>query len=244
MNDDMLNKILDEAEKEGACSINLGWSAEPLLDKKRFIEVLGNINKRNFLDVFIHTNAVNLDREMREHILKSKITTICISLAEVIDRTRAALFNKITDNIVKFKQERDALGQDHPKIRISIIPTPNNKEYLSKNLDFWKNCSDVVEFQSLAILTKPKGMKRVEGFCSELWRRMAISAKGDIYPCGAFEYFSESLILGNIKDMSIKEAWNSKKHEEIKQNLLNNSICKECLSSTYVLDDNAQQEEN
>lgn len=244
MNDDMLNKILDEAEKEGASSLNIGWSAESLFDKKKFVEFIDNINKRNFLDIFIHTNALNLDKNIRQAILKSKITTICISLAEIIDNTRAPILDKITDNIVKFKKERDALKQTNPKIRISIIPTVKNKEYIKENLEFWKSCCDVVEFQGLAVLTEPVGMKRVEWICTDLWRRVAISANGDIYPCGAFEYFSEPLKLGNINNTTIKKAWSSKKHDDIMEGLLNKTICKECLSSTYVLENNPLENNN
>ena len=126
MNPEIFKNILREAKSNGVCSINLGWNAEPILNKNNFLELLDILDNANILDIFIHTNAVNLDEEIQRRILNSKIKTICFSLGSITDETRKDKLQKITENILNFKKLRDELKQETPMIRIGIIPTKTN----------------------------------------------------------------------------------------------------------------------
>ena len=67
--------------------------------------------------------------------------------------------------------------------------------------------------------------------CYELWKRVTILYDGRVVPC-CFDFDGE-LVLGDLKEQSLKEIWNGKKmknlrrlHLEGKINPIN--LCREC----------------
>ena len=64
--------------------------------------------------------------------------------------------------------------------------------------------------------------------CNQLWERIYIWYDGKINPCD-FDYKS-FLSVGNINDMSIKEAWNSDSYNQLRNNHTNKnrSSCYPC----------------
>ena len=68
--------------------------------------------------------------------------------------------------------------------------------------------------------------------CSFPFKQLVVDARGRIMPCCCMN--GVELQIGTIKDMSLKEAWNSKKINELrslhkKGNYKENSICKRCI---------------
>jgi radical SAM protein with 4Fe4S-binding SPASM domain len=236
----VFKKIIEEVNNK-ADSINIGCNAEPLLNKDLFFKVLDILDKSNFIDIFIHTNAVNLTEDVQKRILESKITTVCFSMGGVNSRERINFINKIKYNIINFKTLRDKLGKDLPLIRISIIPTEENLKEIDNYKNFWKKYADYIEFQDIASLENKDSdiFKKKKFICIDPWRRMSITSNGDIYPCCAFTCFNKELILGNINKININEAWKSKKMLELRKTLKSDKInyagCYNCLRSKYTL---------
>lgn len=238
----IFEKILSEAEKGGAFSINIGQVAEPLVNKKHFLEMLNILNHYKIMDVFLHTNVVNLTEEIQRKILKSKITTVCFSLGAVTDKSRKKHLAKIKEHIINFKQLRDKAGKELPLIRVGIIPTKENIKKVPGFLKFWKEYSDYIELQDAILLGKDidKFYKKQKFSCNQPWRRLAILSNGDIYPCCGFTVLNKELKLGNIKHISLREAWNSKKIKDLREGLKSNKLekypgCLLCLNSLYTV---------
>ena len=68
--------------------------------------------------------------------------------------------------------------------------------------------------------------------CSFPFKQMVVDHLGNIQPCCKLE--GKKLIVGNIKKMSLKEAWNSKKFTNLRKIHKNNdwkkhSICYKCM---------------
>ncbi|MCX6706686.1 MAG: SPASM domain-containing protein [Candidatus Woesearchaeota archaeon] len=55
----------------------------------------------------------------------------------------------------------------------------------------------------------------------------------------AFTYFSKDLVLGNIDKMSLKQAWNSDKMNELRKQLESgknmSAGCARCLNGVYMI---------
>jgi radical SAM protein with 4Fe4S-binding SPASM domain len=70
--------------------------------------------------------------------------------------------------------------------------------------------------------------------CPALWSIVMINCEGDIYPCcEQLAHKKGSLFLGNIRDVSLKEAFNSNKYRDIRKNHLSGKWdiypeCKNC----------------
>jgi len=70
--------------------------------------------------------------------------------------------------------------------------------------------------------------------CPALWSIAMINCEGDIYPCcEQLTHKKGSLLLGNIRNITLKEAFNGDKYREIRRNHLNGNWdiypeCKNC----------------
>ena len=86
----------------------------------------------------------------------------------------------------------------------------------------WKDIGDElggIEYRDESSEIVTKNSTQCDKFkCNFLWQRMVILWNGDIYPC-LFHGVKDNrdILLGNIKDSSIKELWNSKKMNELRQ---------------------------
>lgn len=242
MSEAIFEKILEEAEKEGVYSINIGWNTEPLVNPKIFLKLLDVLDGHKIMDIFLHTNTVGLRKDIQERILKSKINTVCFSLGAFNDETRKKHLKDIKKNIISFKKLRDKARQELPLIRIGVIPMKENIKKISNYIDFWKKYADYIELQDVTLVSREidKIYKKKKFNCNNPWRRLSINSKGDIYPCCGFTFFSKNVKLGNIKDISLKEAWNSKKIKELRKKLKSNDLkdypgCNLCLNTLYSI---------
>ena len=67
-----------------------------------------------------------------------------------------------------------------------------------------------------------------ETFCMFPWVHLNATPKGDVYPCCSNDYTQP---VGNTKDNSLEEIFNSPKMKELRVDMLNekkNSICDFC----------------
>ena len=64
--------------------------------------------------------------------------------------------------------------------------------------------------------------------CIDPFRRMSIISDGSILPCCSF--WGRSLVIGNIKNISIKKAWEGSLMKRVREDLILNksSICNTC----------------
>ena len=68
--------------------------------------------------------------------------------------------------------------------------------------------------------------------CSFPFKQMVIDNEGNILPC--CKMGGKKLALGNIKNMSLKEAWNSKKMNQLRyihktNKWKDNPVCRRCI---------------
>ena len=68
--------------------------------------------------------------------------------------------------------------------------------------------------------------------CQQPWQRVLIRSNGEVCPCCAF--FSEELSLGNVKEKSIHELWNSNQMRNLREiqrdgKYEENPWCKKCI---------------
>ncbi|MCX6706687.1 MAG: hypothetical protein NT001_00935, partial [Candidatus Woesearchaeota archaeon] len=105
-------------------------------------KALDVIDKSGIIDVFIHTNAVNLSEDVQKRMIQSKINTVCFSLGEFNDETRENVREKIKSNIISFRRMRDSMKKRTPIIRISLLPSENNMKEVKEYREFWKDYAD------------------------------------------------------------------------------------------------------
>lgn len=232
---DVFKKIIDELEGN-VQFLTLASRGEPLICKD--FDKMIKYTKGKFLGLKINTNASLLTEDKAKSILESDVCTLVIS-ADAADEKNYSKYrvngdlNKILANLKKFNQIKNHYYPDSKIItRVSGVKFDKEQNY-QKMKDFWGSMVDQVAFVNYlpwenAYDKKPNNLNTP---CSDLWRRMFIWWDGSVNPCDVD--YKSSLKVSNVKNQTIKEIWNSKKYNNLREKHLNNqrqkiNICSKC----------------
>lgn len=221
----LFKQIIDEAEKKGTKAITLASRGEPTLHKE--LPEMLRYMKGKFLEVKLNTNATFLNENLCREILASEVTDLVFSIdsyeAENYEKIRKkAKFDVVLKNINRFNNIRTNEFPNHrTTTRVSgvRIDEDQDKDLYSK---FWYKYVDLVAMVDLqerwdtyfnAPLAKEKLLP-----CGDLWERMYIWFDGTVNPCD-IDYKS-FLKVGNVKDNSIQEIWQSTDYRNFREDHL------------------------
>ena len=103
----------------------------------------------------------------------------------------------------------------------SFVASANCGLYCGAKVDF-------VDIKVLANFNKVISTGENKWSCLDPFRRISIMANGDVIPCCSFH--GKNLVLGNVKNRSIKELWKSSEIRDVRKNLIENKehVCKLC----------------
>lgn len=158
---------------------------------------------------------------------------------------RGGDFRTVLSNIEYFLKEKKRANLRLPITRAACVLSKFTYKAMDNFSEFWKKRVDMVEFQNFQAIQgyneglRPPGSKVDRDFtCYAPWQQVVIRANGDVLPCCCF-YATEFLVVGNIKNSSLYEIWNSKQMKKIRKELLNNNFsfspaCKLCFESFYT----------
>jgi radical SAM protein with 4Fe4S-binding SPASM domain len=247
---ELFKKIIDEC-KEYVCSAFLFLGGESLLHKDIFKMI--RYAKDNGIRPLLHTNATLLNEANIEKIFESGLDYISFSMdgftKEVYEKIRVnADFYKTLAGIVNFLKKKKELGARKPYTVIQTL-LPNYVDYKPDTPEekaFYKIFEGLpVDEMNIRIphawgdkLFKtdkyiPKKLGNVFSPCSFLWGSLSILYDGTVVPCCID--FSGQYALGNVKDKSILEIWNSEPLQHLRKSMVDgtytekNSICNNCM---------------
>lgn len=255
MDEALFRKIIDECSfYRGIERIILYLNNEPLTD----INIVDRINYAKSIvpwaSVHILTNGLLLDDKMQDELINSKLDWIGVSMHGIKKQTvEAAMgidYDIVFPRLLRFFQKAKSKRNLEDFIMVTFL----NHKYLSPGekdeaINFWKSqgisrisffeapISRAGNVKSLAQVYHPK----ISG-CRSIWANemIHIVENGDVILC-CMDWKRE-VILGNLKDQSIYEVWNSLKYTKARgkrdgaQNAENNFICKRCEESIGIAD--------
>lgn len=240
---DLYKKIIDEASQLGTYSINLNLLNEPLTNPN-LVKMIQYAKEKGIVDVHFHSHGGLLTEEKGKELLESGLDKLLVSLdtpnKQKYEKMRVlSNLDTVVENLKKFKKLRDKSGKIGPLIRTNFIQFPGiTKEELKANLDFGLQLSDCVGFQEYIepTLTIGENKKYHEGYkskfvCQQPFTRLSIIEDGTVSPC-CVDYKLE-IVVGNIKEQSLKEIWESDKMKDFRGihksgNFYKVSPCKNC----------------
>lgn len=240
---DQYKKLIDEAVEFGVRGLKLNYINEPML-REDLEQCIDYAKSAGILNVYMVTNGTLLNHKRRDSILNSGITKIFISLdattSETYNKQRlSGKFDTVVKNILDFVEERNRRGLRYPLVRVSFLRNALNIHEEQEFQEFWQDKVDMIAFQNMNDLpnldsgimldkqdTEPEG-------CSFPFKQLVVDYEGDILPC--CKMGGKILRLGNIKDMSLQTAWDSKRMKGLqtmhKENRWQeNPICKRCIT--------------
>ena len=156
-------------------------------------------------------------------------------------------FEVVSNSIKTLTRVKKQYNSKTPQIRTnSIFPSiyKNPKEFAddmySKGVD-WVTVNEILDFRFEEV---PKNEVKDHWACSYPFQRLTVSANGTILPCTGAHNEEEGLVLGryigapikkivknhrkielDYKEMSLKDAWNSEKLNNIRNLHINNRRC-------------------
>jgi len=223
----LFQKIIDDASEIGIKRIHLYLLGEPLLHPQ-IVEMISYIKSKN-LGVHLTTNGMLLNKEKTENILRSGINSADLFTFSILGHSkdihemvmRGVNHDVVLKNIFDFKELRKKLRVNGPAIETVFFTMPENQHERDQFTKYWKGRVDhVTVYEKISKYFSdydkmvPLNIHRKKT-CPGLWERMIIFWNGDVPLCVAD--INGKYILGNLKNQSIKEIWNSKQLLSIKK---------------------------
>lgn len=249
MSEEMYSKIIDEMSMYDA-GLRYCRSGEPTLHPKinNFIEYA---NEKKVL-LFVSTNGFYTKEKMLS-ILNSKPDIIRFSFQGLnkkeYERFRVpAKYDTVTDNLRFCAEKRDELGWERPYIILSTSILDETEEEVNDFKKKWLQWVDRVEIGKTSFYWVEPGKEnsdlkervRIDPTylkCLEILTKISINWNGDITACcGDYNGF---MVIGNIQDMTIKDAWDSAKEQEFRELVAYDTLhsklplCKNCFTGNY-----------
>lgn len=242
MSDEMFEKIAHEiCNHKEVKRVHLYRDGEPLLDKKLSLKIrrlkAGGVKK-----VGISTNVALLDNKRARSLLEAGIDEVILSVdslkKETYESIRVGLsFDEVMNNATNFILMRNAL-KSSCQIWVRMIRQEGNKDEWESYERYWKGFlkeTDRVDFRNLhnwgMQLTSMQSLttQDTEKPCIALWSLMVIFADGTVPRCNVD--YNMKHPVGNVKQSSIQELWQSEIQTRIREDHLNSNrtgICKGC----------------
>ena len=236
-------KIIDESASFGIRGLKLNYINEPML-RKDLEECIKYAKSAGILNIYMVTNGILLNKKRYDSILKSGITKVFISLdaatSETYNKQRlSGKYHLVVNNILGFIKERNNRNLQFPLIRVSFLRNKIN-EHEEKLFDkMWRDKVDIITYQKMNDLpdidsgiTLDSKTRETVG-CTFPFKQLVVDHEGDILPC--CKMGGKKLVLGNIKNTTLKKAWNSDKMIKLKNmhkrnQWEENPVCTRCIN--------------
>lgn len=235
----MVRKIVEECKEMKVPSINIGTGTECTLHPQ-FKEIALMIKESGAIDKFFLTNGSTLTDANIQLIFDGEYERVEVSL----DAASVTTYDKIRRNgnlshvesgIEKLLIERQQRRVRLPYIRLSFCVQEDNENEIEQFYRKWENKVDCIEYQKMVknevVL---EGEPRIQR-CNQPFNRLTIDFEGNIYACCSI-IFQKYNCIGNIKDMTLQEAWNGEKAKSVRNGFIKGKpvgYCKRCLCNMY-----------
>ena len=235
----VFEKIMNECCELRIPSINIGSGTECTLHPQ-FDKIIQKVKESGAIDKFFLTNGSTLSEKMIDQIFEGGYERVEIS----IDAATKNVYEKIRKNgnferlekmILRLLEEKKRREAKLPLVRLSFCVQKDNIEEIDAFYDKWKGKVDFIEYQKVSL---PGSIGQMEGKykkCAQPFNRMTINYNGDIFPCCSILY-QDRYCLGNIRQMSIYEAWHGEKMNMLRKSFRSGKLmqhCRECIWSVY-----------
>lgn len=246
-------RIIDETSRYEA-GVRFVRFGEPFLHEE-IIEMSKYARNGNVL-LFISTNGLLLSEEVCRKIVTTRIDEVRFSMqgtdrAEYENIRVNGDYDLFVKNVRLLLQVRNALGSEVPFISLSTSVSKGTNKAKDRFKTFWSDIVDsfnidVTSFVYVEHLDQVKEylddelVDRTHKPCTDVMTKLAVNWNGDITAC-CNDYDGE-LVIGNIRNISIKDAWESGKLNRIREivgkacNHERIALCSKCYHVTSKFD--------
>ncbi len=246
----LYKKIVDECVELGIKRIVTVGMGEPLLDKL-VVDKVAYAKAKGLKDVAITTNGILLTPELGKELIRAKLDRLNVSIdaatSQTYDKMRLpGKLEVVEENIINLLKIRNQMGLTKPKVKVKFEKAPENASEVEIFRRKWRGLADLMyigfvhNWAGAVNRSYPEwhGTARREP-CPPIFTHMAVHWDGRVSLC-PIDY-EGVMIVGDIKESSIREVWHSQELQRIKQAQLDNKfdeipLCSRCsLRDTWWL---------
>lgn len=231
----MVDKIVEQCKAFQLPSVLIGAESECLLHPQ-IKEIIQKIAEINTVDYFLITNGTLLTEDLSRTIIESGVDRLQISIdaatRETYKTIRGGDLDLLERNIHDFINIRNAMGAERPFLRLSFCKQADNMHEMEAFLDKWSGVANMVDFQEYIDMSNVKSLAKKEYkeyHCPDPFQRLVIDYDGNMYGCCSLGY-NHYFLLGNLENMSILEAWNSDKMNDLRESFRTQKLKQVCLN--------------
>lgn len=242
--EEIVDRIVQQCKEYHVPSIFIGAGAECLINPN-IKQILKKMKSIQNLDCFLITNGYNLDKEMANFLIDIQFERVYVSLdaarQETYRKIRGCDLSRVEKNVNDLLHLRDERNSVLPLVRVSFVMQDENMEEREEFFEKWKNKVDIIDYQCLIDykdldkLDEPETLPETDFQCVNPFRMLVIDYEGNIFPCSSD--YAYHMPIGNIMEMSIGEAWNSKQMRELRTSILEKSfgkVCRNCIAHNHI----------
>lgn len=227
----MVDEIVEQCKDLKIKSFWLGSFTEGLLHPD-ILYIIKKCGEVKALDYWFTTNGTLLTEDVAKAMIENGVTKLHVSLDAARPETykiiRGGDLNRVEKNILRFLEIRKSLNSELPMLRVTMVEQEDNKNEIEEFVKKWEGVADIVDVQKLtdySILENEEldkeSYKHTFFDCYYPFYQLSVTFDGRIWPCPCPVFDSGKPVY--LKDMSLKEYWNS---EEV-LNIVNSIIKKE-----------------
>ena len=228
---ELVQKIADNAREMNVASLWIGAGSECMIhpEIEKALDILLSVQT---LDSTVLTNGSCLNEKIASLLVEKQAKNVSISLdasrADTYKEIRGGDLAHVEKNIERLLKLRG--NKDFPMLRVSMVKMLDNADQREEFLHKWEGKADIIDFQTLVSYGKAKEIKKKEKYtgCMDPFRRLYVNYDGAIYPCCVLGY-QDAHYLGNIKDSTLMDAWNSPKLKKLREELRSGNLSENCL---------------
>ncbi|WP_010681186.1 radical SAM protein [Acetivibrio cellulolyticus] len=222
---EVYKNVVDECAKYGSAIRLIRWG-EHFLHPQIFDFI--SYTKEKGVLLHMTTNGLLLNSERAEKLVNLGIDSLIISMQGADkegyeDMRNNNKYDLLVNNIKNLMEIRRLHGKEIPFVHISSTVTDEPDEKVNEFVEFWEAIVDSVGVgktyfamvdkddyhDKIAQYLPRETVKKIYSPCTEVYQKISVNWNGDITACCADH--DNYMILGNVKSMSLREAWHCDK---------------------------------
>lgn len=253
--DKLAIKAIDEcASLRASWFLHFFFFGEPFLNKKT-IDYMYYAREMGIENISVTTNFTTISPKELKALVELPLTSITISFEGISKERYKAIRGRdyyltVKKNIEDLIQYKKALKSDAPWITITYVRTDETDEEIEEFKREWRekvnaiHISPQFDYLGRSQLSRQRSKAQINSErilerdperrqpCRQLWLRLVVMSNGEIVPCS--QNMDGELSLGNIKDMTLHEAWTGERLNQLRmQHIMNkydeDCVCKRCI---------------
>jgi MoaA/NifB/PqqE/SkfB family radical SAM enzyme len=251
MDEKLVYRILDEAYDMGCRKAGLFMNGEPFVTKQ-LPDYIAYAKKKGYEYIYITTNGGLATEDKIKAVIDAGLDSIKFSINAGSRETYKIVhqrddYDKVMQNLMFTHKYREESGKKFKILSSFVVTKYTSDEVETHYKKVSQYVDDIVffnaesfagqmeeEVETLRTEISPK----VSSFkihnqapCNSLWNSVCVTCEGYLALCCSEAY--HYLVIEDVNNVSLKEAWNSERMNEMRQKHLDNNLagtqCAKCL---------------